>query len=298
MTSGTLSVEQVTDPLAFHGEGPTWHAGWGGLRWVDMLAGDVLHLDASTDADAGGRVYRHHVGTVAAALRPRVAGGAVVAVERGFGLLDADGLASGAVPTVLGEVWSDPSVRFNEGGCDPDGRFYCGSMAYDAAPDRGALYCLDVDGTVTTVLDRVSISNGLAWSPSGDTAYYVDTPTGRIDAFDYAADSGLTGRRTVVRIEDEAGVPDGLTVDAEGCVWVAVWGGSAVRRYSPDGRLDGVVELPVSQVTACTFGGDDLEQLFVTTSQQDIEPGSQRAAGALFRADVGVRGLPVLVYGG
>ncbi|MBO0864382.1 MAG: SMP-30/gluconolactonase/LRE family protein [Mycobacterium sp.] len=292
---------QVTDPVAGHGEGPVWSDGWGGLRWVDMFAGDVLSLDTTQDdggVGTGDKVGRQHVGPLAAALRPRLGGGAVVALERHFALLDSEQLASGGSPVVLGEVWSDPSVRFNDGGCDPDGRFYCGTMAYDESPGRGALYRLDIDGTVTTVLEGASISNGLAWSPDGGTAYYVDTHTYRIDAFDYTAQSGLSGRRTVVRIEDGAGGPDGLTVDAEGYVWVALWGGSAVRRYTPDGRLDGIVELPVSQVTACTFGGTNLDQLFVTTSQQQIEPGSQPAAGALFSANVGVRGVPVLAYGG
>lgn len=286
-------VQQVTDPLASHGEGPVFHDGWGGLRWVDMLAGDVLSLDQKT-----GEVRRHHVGSVAAALRPRATGGAVIALERGFGLLDAGQLDAGGEPHLLGELWSDTSVRLNEGGCDPQGRFYCGSMAYDAAPGRGELYRLDVDGGVTSVLDKVTISNGLAWSPDRATAYFVDTPTQRIDAFDYDPRTGLTCRRTVVHIDAEVGAPDGLTVDAEGCLWVALWGGSAVRRYAPDGRLDGVVELPVTQVTACTFGGPGLNELYITTSRLGIDPAAQPEAGALFRADVGVRGIPVLEYGG
>jgi sugar lactone lactonase YvrE len=185
----------------------------------------------------------------------------------------------------------------NEGGCDPDGRFYCGSMAYDQAPGRGAVWRLDPDGTTSCLFGGVTVSNGLAWSPDGSTAYYVDTATQRIDAFDYDADEGLTGRRPVVTIEKDSGAPDGLTVDAEGCLWVALFGGGAVHRYRPDGTLDGQVEVPAAQVTACTFGGDDLDQLFITTSRERMkspEPG----AGAVFRADVGVRGLPTLTYAG
>ncbi|MPZ97481.1 MAG: SMP-30/gluconolactonase/LRE family protein [Propionibacteriales bacterium] len=286
-------VEQVTAPLADHGEGPVWHDGWGGLRWVDMLAGDILALDSAT-----GEVRRHHVGDVVAALRPRATGGAVLALERGFALLDAAGLEAGLPLRPLGEIWPDPAVRFNDGGCDPQGRFYCGSMASDAAPGRGALYRLDADGSVTTVLTGVGVSNGLAWSADGTTAYYVDTATQCVDAFDYDQVAGLTARRTLVRVDDADGAPDGLTVDADGHLWVALWGGSAVRRYAPSGRLDGVVELPVSQVTACTFGGPGLAVLYVTTSRQGIDPATQPASGALFRADVGVGGLPVLTYGG
>jgi sugar lactone lactonase YvrE len=283
----TTQVEQVTGPDADHGEGPVWHAGWPGLRWVDMLAGDVLELDATT-----GQVRRTHVGTVAAALRPVAGGGTVVAVERGFALAGDD---LGDL-TELGELWTDPGVRMNEGGCDPDGRFYCGSMAYDEQTGAGTLYRLDADGQVVPVLRDVTISNGLAWSPDGATAYYVDTPTGSVDAFDYDSDTGLTGRRSVIRIPDEDGTPDGLTVDAAGRVWVALWDGHAVRCYEPDGTLVEQLEVPATQVTACTFGGPALDTLFITTSRHDIDPGTQPAAGALFAAKVGAVGQPTLPY--
>ncbi|MFF0450014.1 SMP-30/gluconolactonase/LRE family protein [Streptomyces sp. NPDC004609] len=179
-------------------------------------------------------------------------------------------------------------MRFNDGGCDPDGRFYCGTMAYDVAPGRGSLLRLDTDGSVTRVLTGVTISNGLAWSP--------DTATGRVDAFDYDTERGLTARRTAVRIPDAAGLPDGLAVDAEGHLWVALWGGSAVHRYTPQGRLDAVVELPATQVTACAFGGPDLDRLYITTSRMGLDPAAEPLAGALFRADVGVPGLPAGAY--
>jgi hypothetical protein len=157
----------------------------------------------------------------------------VLAVERGFALEDDDGTV-----TPLPELWTDPGVRMNEGGCDPDGRFYCGSMAYDQRPGAGALYRLDPDGSARTVLENVTISNGLEWSPDGSRAYYNDTPTQRIDVFDYDSESGLTGRRPFAEIPAEAGGPDGLTVDEEGGVWVALYEGGAVRRYASDGVLD------------------------------------------------------------
>lgn len=277
----------MTGPCAEHGEGPVWTPRWGGLRLVDMLAGDVLSL-------RDGEVERRHVGPVAAMLRPRRDGGAVIALARGFAYA-ADDL-TGVTP--LGELWQDPAVRMNEGGCAPGGRLYCGSMAYSAAPGRGRLYRLDGDGRVEAVLTGVGISNGIGWSPSGETAYYVDTLTGRVDAFDFDSDRGLYGRRVFARVPPERGAPDGLTVDAAGFVWVALWGGAAVWRFTPDGRLDGAVELPVTQVTACTFGGPDLSRLYITTSRQEIAPASQPDAGAVFAADVGVRGLPVLEFHG
>jgi sugar lactone lactonase YvrE len=276
--------EQITPPVAGHGEGPVWHAGWPGLRWVDMLVGDVLEL-----SPAG--VRRTHVGSVVAALRPVAGGGTVLALERGFALAD-DDLAD---VRPLGELWTDTGVRMNEGGCDPDGRFYCGSMAYDEQPGAGTLFRLDGDGSVVPVLHGVTTSNGLAWSPDGATAYYVDTPTGRVDAFDYV-DGELADRRPVALIPDDAGTPDGLTVDADGRLWVALWGGGAVHCYASDGALLERLALPTTNVTACTFGGPNLGTLFVTTSRQGIDPAEEPAAGALFRADVGAVGQPVLPY--
>jgi sugar lactone lactonase YvrE len=278
---------QFTDPVAYHAEGPVWSASWGGLRFVDMFAGDVLSIGAD------GEIGRRHVGTVAAALRPRTNGGAVIGVERGFVLEDSAGELH-----VLPEVWTDDTLRMNDGGCDPDGRFYCGTIAYDQAPGRASLYRLDADGTVSLEFGGSTISNGLGWSPDGSIAYYIDTPTLRIDVFDYAKDTGLSGRRAFVEIPDGAGSPDGLTVDAEGCVWVALYGGSAVRRYRPDGVLDGVVELPVTKATACTFGGDGLDQLFITTSREHLPEGVQPAAGAVFVTTPGVVGLPAAPFAG
>jgi sugar lactone lactonase YvrE len=279
-----IRVEQITDVVAYHGEGPVWSPRWGGLRWVDMLAGDVLSLRAD------GGVERRHVGDVAAALRPRRGGGAVIGIERGFALEDPDGRVQ-----TLGEIWSDPSARMNEGGCDPDGRFYCGSMAYDQRPGAASLYRLDPDRTVHVVLEGVTVSNGLEWSPDGTLLYYNDTATYAIAVFDYDRDAGLTGRRVLTTLEHR---PDGLTVDADGGVWTALSDGGAVHRYTPAGRLDAVIELPARKVTACTFGGERLDELFITTSRQGLEPGEDPLAGALFRAVPGVAGVPVREFAG
>ena len=272
--------------MTYHGEGPVWSAGWGGLRWVDMLAGDVLSLVDD------GTIGRRHVGNVAAALRPRRGGGAVIAVERGFTLEDADGSLR-----PLGPLWATTSIRMNDGGCDPDGRFYCGSMADDKRPGAAAMYRLDPDGQTTRVLEDLTISNGLEWSPDGLLAYYNDTATHRIDVFDYDRQSGLTSRRPFVPLSDDDN-PDGLTVDAEGGVWTALYGGGAVHRYAPDGSLSEVVEVPARQVTACTFGGPKLDQLYITTSRENLGPDDDPLAGALFRADVGVAGRPVREFAG
>jgi sugar lactone lactonase YvrE len=280
----TVQVEQVTDVVAYHGEGPVWWPRWGGLRWVDMLAGDVLSLGSD------GAVQRRHVSEIAAAVRPRRGGGAVLGIERGFALEEPDGRVR-----ALEEVWSDPSVRMNEGGCDPDGRFYCGSMAYDQRQGAASLYRLDLDGAVHVVLDGLTVSNGLEWSPDGTLAYHNDTATHTIAVYDYDREASLTDRRVFVALEYR---PDGLTVDAQGGVWTALSDGGAVRRYGPDGQLDAIIDVPARKVTACTFGGADLDELFITTSREGLEPGDDPRAGALFRAVPGVRGLPVRPFAG
>jgi sugar lactone lactonase YvrE len=273
-------AERFTEPCAFHGEGPFWDAVHHRLLLVDMLAGAVV------DVAADGTTGRRTLGSVAAAIRARRGGGYVLATEDRMVLLGPDLDLEVELP----RVFDDPSVRMNDGGCDPQGRFHIGTMAYDESPGAGTLYRLDADRRVSVVLSGVTISNGLQWTRAGDTALYVDTPTGRVDRFDVDAATGaLSGRRPFVTVSGP-GLPDGMAIDEEDGIWVALWGGGAVHRYDATGRLDLVVELPVTQVTACTFGGPDLRTLFITTSRLSVEPGEQPDAGAVFRYEAGVRG--------
>jgi sugar lactone lactonase YvrE len=216
----------------------------------------------------------------------------VLAVERGFALLD----PGAAVPRILPELWPDGGVRMNDGGCDPLGRFYCGSMAVDERSGAGTLYRLDADLSVSVVLDAVTISNGLAWSRDGGTAYYVDSGTHRIDRFAVDADGELVDRRPFVTVPAELGTPDGLCLDAEGGVWVALWDGGAVHRYGSNGSLDAVIAMPVARPTACAFGGPDLADLYISTSRPS--PGDPAPSGALFRARPGVTGFPDYEFAG
>ncbi len=280
----TTTARQLTAPLADHGEGPVWFADARQLRFVDMLAGDIVTIDAD-----GALVERRSVGAVAAAFRPRASGGLVIAVERGFALLSSDGEL-----TTLPEVWSDPTVRMNDGACDTQGRFLCGSMAYDAA-GRGSLHRLELDGSTTTVLDGLTISNGLAFSPDGSSAVFVDSMTEQVRRYHLPADDGRWhDYDVVVEIDPAVGTPDGLCVDAEGGIWVALWNGSAAHRYAATGELTDVVELPVPQVTACALGGSDGRTLFITTSALGVDRAAQPKAGAVFTARVTVAGAPVL----
>lgn len=278
------NVEQLTDVVTFHGEGPVWSLEWGGLRFVDMLAGGVLTLRDD------GEVDRITVGKVAAMVRPRAGGGYVVATEKGIAL--ADDLT--AEPTRSIPLTDRENERMNEGSAAPDGSLYVGSMAWDGSPDGGRLYRVTPDGGTEVVLDPVSVSNGLGFSPDHTRAYYADSGPGRVDVFD--VDGGVLGeRRPLVTFGDDDGVGDGLVVDSQGTFWVAMNGAGQVRRYSPDGELLEVVEVPVPGVTACTLGGPSLTDLFITTSREgDDTPG----AGAVYATAVDVPGLPVLPFAG
>lgn len=253
---------------------------------MDMTRGDILTLTRSGD------VEREHVDAVAAIVRPRAGGGAVVGVERGVALFDEHGQEQERT-----EIWSDPGIRMNEGGVAPDGSFYCGSMAYDTTQGAASLYRVMPDLTFTTALPGVTISNGIDWSPDGRLAYYNDTDTGSIAVFDWDRDTGLTGRRTLAHLSD-GGRPDGLVVDSDGGIWTAIANGGEVRRYRPDGHLDEVISLPVQKVTACTFGDEDLGTLYITTSREGLAPEEEPESGSLYRVRPGVHGRPTQEFAG
>jgi sugar lactone lactonase YvrE len=270
------------------GEGPAWDERTSELIFVDILSGDVHRYDP-----LDGSRHVHPTGQPVGAAVPRSHGGLLLAIRDGFATFDP---ASGDMASIAHVPLGPGEERMNDGKGDPAGRFWAGTQSADGVHGAAALYRLDTDGTVTKVLADVTVSNGLAWSPEGDTMYYVDTATGGVDAFTYTSDAGeLTDRRRVVDVT--RGVPDGMTVDSEGCLWVALFGGAAVHRYTPDGRLDAVVELPVSLVTSCAFGGPDLDVLFITTASHRLQR-PEPLAGALFSCRPGKRGLPTAPYDG
>lgn len=289
-----LEVEVALEAAATLGERPVWDARAGELVWVDILASAVHRFDP-----ASGRDVASDVGRPVGAAVPREGGGLVLAVEDGFAVTSEDG---GEVELIAPVGADDPSSRFNDGACDPEGRFWAGTMAYDESPGAGALYRLDPDHRVERLLDGVTISNGIGWSPDGVTMYYIDSPTRGVDAFDYDASSGsIGGRRRVLDVPEAAGMPDGLAVDAEGGLWVVLNGGSAVHRYRPDGDLVAIVIVPTPNVTSCCFGGPTLEDLFVTSARDGLDEGqlaSEPLAGAVFRCRPGVSGLPNVAFRG
>ena len=228
---------------------------------------------------------------------PRARGGVVLGLPDGLWILE-----DGAVEPLLAIEADVPGNRLNDAACDPQGRLWAGTMALDEGSPTGALYRVGTDLGVVRVLAGTTISNGLGWSPAGDRFYFIDTPTRRVDVFDFDAATGaVERRRPLATVDVEGAGPDGLTVDAEGCVWVALHGGWGLLRYSPEGDLLGHVGLPVAKVTSCCFGGAGLRDLYVTTRRQslnDAELADQPLAGALFRLDPGVAGLPTHAFGG
>jgi sugar lactone lactonase YvrE len=281
-----LTAEPCSPVRVEHAEGPFWYGDR--LGWVDIMAGRLWM--AGFDGVTLTEPHSYDVGRPLGAAVPRTGGGWVLAADAAFYGLDEDGTV-----TRLTEDLGDPSrVRMNDGKCDPAGRFWAGTMDYEESRAIASLFVYD--GTARTVLDGVTISNGLAWTPDHRSMYYIDTPTGRVDVFDYDEDTGaVTNRRPFVKVE--GGHPDGMTLDDEGCLWVALWGGGAVRRYDPSGRPAGIVHLPVTNVSSCTFAGGTL---FVTTSRQGLSEEQKTAeadAGRIFRVDPGVTGPPAVPFG-
>jgi sugar lactone lactonase YvrE len=275
-------------------EGPCWDVSTQTLVWVDILAGAVNVVDPRSGSRA-----RHLLGTPVGAVAPRAQGGWVAAVERGFLRLDAEWRPEGEVIAVPAQ---GAGTRFNDGGCDPAGRFWAGTLSYDGTAEAAALYRLDADGAVHEVLSGVTNSNGIAWSPDGAQLYYVDTGRGSVDRLELDPATGaVAGRTTVVRVPPSEGLPDGLTVDADGHLWLALWGGACVRRYSPEGHLEQVVELPADHVTSVAFGGEGLTDLFITTARDGLTPeqvAAQPLAGSVFRWRAGVHGVAPLTFAG
>ncbi|MFZ0380507.1 MAG: SMP-30/gluconolactonase/LRE family protein [Solirubrobacteraceae bacterium] len=296
MTRPGVAVWSETPGLL--SEGPRWHEERQELLWVDIL-GRQVHR-GTIGADGGMErletiTVDRHVGAVA----PAIGGGYVLAAGPGFLFLDETGQLDELAQPERGRT----DVRMNDGACDPQGRFWGGTMAYDESPGSGALYRLELDGSCTTVLTGLTISNGIGWSPDGMTMYLNDSGTACVYAFCFDGSTGaISDRRTLVHTDQPGVVPDGLTVDEQGGIWVALWGGGTVNRYEPNGTLQASVELPVERPTSCAFGGPERDILFVTTARVDLDDtqlARQPGAGRVFAVlGLGIHGLPCLPYRG
>jgi sugar lactone lactonase YvrE len=289
-----LSATVALDAGAELGEGPVWDARSGRIIWVDITGRLVHRFDPASGADTAVGVPA----TPGIAIPRREGGGLVLAIGHGFGFLDDAGAFEWIAELPQGPV----TARMNDGNCDSAGRLWAGTAGLNAEPHAGALYRLDPDRAVTRVLEGITESNGIDWSPDDRLMYYVDTMERRIDAFDFDPDSGaIANRRPFAAIDEGEALPDGLTVDAEGNVWLALWGGAGLRRYAPDGALTATVSVPTPNPTCPAFGGPDLDRLFITSAREGLSA-EQLAhdphAGALFVCEPGVTGRPPHLFAG
>ncbi|MBC7632685.1 SMP-30/gluconolactonase/LRE family protein [Aeromicrobium sp.] len=271
------------------GECPVWDERHGILYRLDVVEGAVLALDVST-----GQEQRFdlgcHVGSLVTRDDDR---GLIVAAEQGFAALDTD---SGSLTPLASVRAGELSQMMNDGKCDPQGRFLAGTMHPAALPGHGALFRYDPPAGAVSLIEGVGISNGLAWDSLGTTLYYIDSLLGRVDRMRYDGESGrVFDRRPAFDLGSYPGMPDGMTSDAEDCLWIAFWRGGAVRRFDPTGHLLTEIRLPVTRTTSCCLGGDDLSELYITTARRSLRGVATDAnplAGAVFHCRVEVPGLP------
>ncbi len=288
-------LELVVDAKALVGEGPVWHVSRQLLYWVD-IQGASLHVhDPAGPADT---VFP--VGCRVGAAVPRKSGGMVLATENGFEAYD---WMTGTRTPIADPESHLPNNRFNDGKCDVRGRFWAGTMSMVREEHAGSFYVLEPDGSTRHLFGNVTTSNGLGWSPDGRTMYYIDTPTLLVEAFDFELEKGeISNRRTILKFPEGVGRPDGMTVDADGMLWIAHWEGSRVTRWNPaDGQLLQAVYLPAERVTCPVFGGRNLDTLYITTARIGLDEQAlarQPHAGGLFAFRPGVCGLPSHEFGG
>lgn len=275
------------------GESPVWDIATQTLWWTDINGRKLHHIDPSS-----GRHESYAMPGRVGSFALRASGGLVLAMEQGFSFFD---LKSGAVTTIATPEAGLAKHRFNDGRCDPQGRFLAGSMntARDAASAK--LWRLNLDHSVEEMADDCTIANGLAWSPDGKTMYWVDGGRQHIYTFDYPAVGKPTNRTVWIGPGMVQGRHDGAAVDSEGCYWTARWNGHAVVRLTPEGKIDRIIDVPVARVSMCAFGGRDLKTLYITTAWENAAPEERTKeplAGAVFAIDVGIAGRPEPSYAG
>lgn len=277
------------------GEGALWHARTGRLYWVD-IAGHTVHAFEP----AAGRTLTALVGEFVGTVVPTRRNEVLVALQRRFAFLD---LAGGRLTPFPAESLLPANHRFNDGKCDNAGRLWVGSMALDATPGDGQLWCLQPDLRPRSTRRELTIPNGIAWSLDGRTVFHIDSIARRLDAFTFdPVDGALSAPRTLREFTIADGCPDGMTIDAEGHLWVAIWDGwRVVRLDSVTGATLDAIPLPVQRPTSCAFGGPDLGTLYITSAHLGLSPAERAAqpfAGAVFETRPGVTGISAHEFAG
>lgn len=294
LNSQEMKVILEIDAKAQLGEGAIWHPTENKLYWVN-IEGKAVHIFDPVTKDNKSFFVHERVGTVV----PVKGGGVLVALQNGIHFLNTD---TGALRFVANPL-TDSQIRFNDGKCDPSGRFWVGSMHLQALEGVASLYRMDINKQVHRVVDGVTVSNGIAWTKDKKSMYYVDSPLRRIDAFDYQdADGSVSNRRTIVHIPEGSGSPDGITLDEEGKIWAALWGANAVGQFDPEtGKVMQMIYVPAPNVSSCAFGGENLDTLFITTARGELTAEQLEAfplSGGLFSVKPGVKGVPAEFFTG
>lgn len=279
-----MEPELIADYACITGEGPLWHPGERRLYWLDIPAGRIFRYDPAT-----GHHEECYRGAPVGGFTIQADGSLLLFMERGAIKTWHDGVLT----TVVEEIPEERETRFNDVIADPAGRVFCGTMP--TKQRLGRLYRLDTDGTLTKLLEGIGCSNGMGFTPDRKGMYYTDSVKREIYLFDYDQATGaLSNQRLFVRTPDaeEEGIPDGMTVDAEGYVWSARWDGSCLVRYTPWGQEERRIHFPAKKVSSVTFGGTDYTDIYVTTAGGNRKATDGAAAGALFRLKLGIRGVP------
>jgi D-xylonolactonase len=277
-----MQPELIADYKCIIGEGPLWHPLEKRVYWVDIGKGRMFRCDPAT-----GKHEQFYEGEVVGGFTIQADGALLLFMARGAVKIWKDS----KLTTVIEEIPDERETRFNDVFADPEGRVFCGTMP---AKDRlGRLYRLDTNGKLTKLLDGIGISNGMGFTPDRKQMYYTDSAKREIYRFDYDQKTGaIANQRLFIRTPEGEGVPDGMTVDAEGYVWSARWDGGALFRYAPDGREVSRINFPAKKVSSVIFGGDDYTDIYVTTAGGDKKETDGPGAGALFRLSLGIKGLP------
>ena len=292
MMKAESDVQCVADVHAVLGEGPVWVAREAALYWVDINSRKIFQLNDEGALDQWATPFR--VGSLA----PRASGGFIAGTDEGIATID---LASARYEIVENPEAGLPDNRFNDGKVDRHGRFWAGTMDDTGKSATGTLYRIDSDFRSTAIDHGYRVTNGPAFSPSGDVMYHNDSARQITYLFDLDRHGNATNRRVFATYGADEGYPDGMTVDAEACLWIAFWDGWCVRRYSPAGECLRTIELPVERPTSCAFGGGQLDRLYITSATTGLDEAAlavQPQAGNLFMASPGVRGLPEIPFAG
>ena len=287
-------VELVVNHFCQLGEGPVWDDGRKRILWIDIKKGEIHQF-----FPASGRFKTFSISQMVGSIALHEDEKMLAALQNGIAIVD---LETETIQTIIDPEKDIAGNRFNEGKCDPAGRFWAGTMSLTEEHHAGSLYVMHNDYTIEKKISGVTISNGIAWSIDHQTIYYIDTPTLQVVSFDYDLTSGnISNKKVIIKISEADGYPDGMTIDTNGMLWVAHWGGWKITRWDPfNGKQLLQIDIPVSQVTSCTFGGDGLKDLYITSARTGLtepELEKQPLAGSLFVIkNVGFTGTPAFKF--